>query len=163
MMKNINIVIRLNITMKSLWNHTQFRESRCLQSWRSLCLDWNRHHKPRQKYSIFFQFARDWIRTGYFFFGIDQNESNVVEKWPLFDLFVLFICFLFRVLGPTREIFIHMETTMTGEWFQLLTFTLYSWTLSCEGSLVLYYTYCDMGHQFRIVISKDRAAQHSHL
>lgn len=70
-----------------------------------------------------------------------------------------FYFYRFRVLGPTREFFIHnMEITMTGEGLQLLTYTLHSWPLSCKGSLV-YYTYCDTGHQFIIVISNDH---HTH-
>ena len=62
-----------------------------------------------------------------------------------------FVC-LFKVFRPTREFFTHIE----GEELQILTNARHSWRLSFS-----LHTYCDTGHPFIMVISKD--PWHSHL
>ena len=116
MMINV-IVIRLNITMKKLRNHTQIREYRCPQNLQSLCLNRNRHRKPRQNIRSSPCFARNWIRRGYFIFRIHQWESNVVGKWLLFDLFV----YLFEVFYSDGDF------TKTVEGLQIFTYTIEQW------------------------------------
>ena len=53
----------------------------------------------------------------------------------LFLFVSLFVC-LFVVFCPTREFFIHMETsiTITGEGQDILIYARHSWPLSSEGS-----------------------------
>ena len=55
---------------------------------------------------------------------------------------------------------INQSITITSEGLQLLTYTWHSWPFSSEGSLACH-TYCDTGHTFIMVISKD--PWHSHL
>ena len=52
------------------------------------------------------------------------------------------------------------DITITDERLQILTYARHSWLLSIEGSLACH-NYCDTGHPFIMVISKD--PWHSHL
>ena len=64
-----------------------------------------------------------------------------------------FSFFLFVILRPTREFVTHRNVTITSERLQILTYSCHSWPLSSEGSLA-YLTYCNIGQQFIMVISK---------
>ena len=65
--------------------------------------------------------------------------------------------FLFVCLGSSSHTkFFHSygNVTLTGEGLQIFTYVQHSCPLNSEGSLVCH-TYCDTGHQFIMVISKD--------
>ena len=46
------------------------------------------------------------------------------------------------------------DVTITGEGFQIFTYTQHSWSLSSDGSLACH-TYYDKGYLFIMVISED--------
>ena len=76
-------------------------------------------------------------------------------------LFLLFVClFVWGLLSNSRIVHLYGDVTITGEELKILTYARHSWPLSSEGSSACN-IYCDTGHPFLIVISKD--PWHSHL
>ena len=62
---------------------------------------------------------------------------------------------LFRGLSShLRIIQSYGDVTIAGEGLQILTYARHSWPLRSEGSLACH-GYCDMGHQFIMVISEN--------
>ena len=103
---------------------------------------------PHQRYATAINLNIVW--------SLDKYDSILVDCWTRF-LFCLFCLFcLFGVNGPIREFFTHVETSPLP--VQIMTYARHSWTLSSEGSLACH-TYCDRGHPFITVISKDRDTQ----
>ena len=62
--------------------------------------------------------------------------------------------FVLGLLSHSRIFHSFGDVIITGEGLQILTFARHSWPLSSEGSLACH-TYCDTGHPFIMVISKD--------
>ena len=81
-----------------------------------------------------------------------EGNVSVFTFWGLmFVCLILCLGFYFWRLRPLTNI---------GERLNILTYTLHSWPLNSDGSLAFRF-YCDRGHPFKMIISKD--PWHSHL
>ena len=72
----------------------------------------------------------------------------------------LFVClFVSGSSSHWRFFYSYGDRPITGEGLQTLTYARYSWPSSSEGSLACH-NYCDAGHPFIMVISKDMSDSH---
>ena len=80
----------------------------------------------------------------------------MMTAWHISYICFLFVC-LFVYLGLSSHLRIfhsYGDVTIAGEGLQISTFARHSWPLSSGGSLTCH-TYCDTGHPFIMVISRE--------
>ena len=105
----------------------------------------------------YFKFLSAW------FWGFpEQNKDSAITTygetagiilWALLTIFL--VCLFVLGLSSHSNFFqSYGDVTHTGEGLQNLTYARHLWPLNSEGSLACH-TYCDTGHPFIMVISKD--------
>ena len=99
------------------------------------------------------KFAHDSVD---FLINILRNISQAsiaIHEWFI-------VLFVWGFSSHSRIFHSYGDVTIDGEGLQILTCARHSWPLSSEGYLA-FHIYCDTGHPFLVVISKD--PWHSHL
>ena len=93
----------------------------------------------------------DVIKTG-------KWKTSARSQWPVGSLYhrSTILC----IVSSNSNFHSFEDAIIDNEGLKIFTYAWHLWPLSSEGSLA-YHIYCDTGHPFKMVISKD--LWHSHL